>query len=83
MLISVESLQEGDDSDVFISFEVETLNFPAKVGIKSGYQVRFTFEGFFPLLFSFELAVCHRHIFSTWMAANPETVESPKPIATL
>jgi len=28
----------GDDSDVFISFEVETLNFPAKVGIKSGYQ---------------------------------------------
>ena len=79
----MESLQEGDDSDVFISFEVETLNFPAKVGIKSGYQVRFTFEGFFPLLFSFELAVCHRHIFSTWMAANPETVESPKPIATL
>lgn len=79
----MESLQEGDDSDVFISLEVETLNFPAKVGIKSGYKVWFSFEGFFPLLFAFELVMCHRHIFSTWMAANLETEKSPKPIATL
>jgi hypothetical protein len=31
--------QEGDDSDVVISFEFETLKFPAKIGIKSRYQV--------------------------------------------
>ena len=79
----MESLQEGDDSDVFISLEVETLNFPAKVGIKSGYQVSFSFEGFSPLRFAFELVMCHRHIFSTWMAANLETEKSPKRIATL
>ena len=40
--ISSESqkyFQEGDDSDVVISFEFETLKFPAKIGIKSRYQV--------------------------------------------
>ena len=79
----MESLQVGDDSDVFISFEVETLNFPAKVGIKSGYQVRISFEGGFSLPFAFELVMCHRHFFSTWTAANLETDKSPKPIATL
>ncbi len=37
----MKPLQPIDESVVKIGFEVETLKFPAKVGIKSGYKVRF------------------------------------------
>ena len=42
-------LQPIEESVVTISFEVETLKFPAKVGIKSGYKVRFFWILFFTL----------------------------------
>jgi hypothetical protein len=68
----VKPLQPIDESIVTISFEVETLKFPAKVGIKSGYKVRFLFEVFVSLSFAFELKNCYRLFFSTSTAAEVE-----------
>ena len=68
----VKPLQPIDESSVTISFEAETLKFPAKVGIKSGYKVRFLFEVLVSLSFAFELKNCYRLFFSTSTAAEAE-----------
>ena len=68
----MKPLQPIEQSDVTIGFEVETLKFPAKVGIKSGYKVRFLFEVLVSLSFAFELKNCYRLFFSTSTAAEVE-----------